>query len=223
MDSHENPHLSRPMTEWGCGVSSARLAVLAVHGRGQNPAFMQDQAERIQSTGVRYYAPSAASDSWYPNPFMDPLPRNEPALSRSIEALGAHLDAIRDDGFGTERILLWGFSQGACLLSQYVLNRPGPFAGLILLTGGYLGPVAAPGPAGRPLDAVPALLRTIEHDPWVPRHRVEETAAALRTAGADVGLRIAPGRDHVITDEAMTAATALINRLVFDRTPQRKG
>lgn len=196
--------------EWGTPADRAELAVLAVHGRGQDPAFMQTTARRFGSAAVRFFAPEAEGNTWYPLSFLEPVERNQPALDRSSQTLQACLDRIAQAGFDGGRVVLWGFSQGACLLSHLVLTAPRPVAGLVLFTGGYLGTAPPPLPGDRILHGVPAVVRSIEDDPWVPRHRVEDTAALLRQAGAQVDLRIDPGAEHIITDEACAAATALL-------------
>lgn len=198
--------------EWGAAPEQAQQAVLAVHGRGQSPRFMQETAARFAAPHARFHAPEAPGNTWYPLPFLEPLERNRPVLDRSLDVIDRCLVELAERGAARERTVLWGFSQGACLLAQYVLTvSPEPFGGLILFTGGYLGtgPVAAP-PAGS-LDGLEVLVRSIANDPWVPRHRVEDTAEVLRRAGARVDLRIDPGAEHVITDEACSAAGALIS------------
>lgn len=207
----ENRHLSQRRLVWGSELDQARAAVLAIHGRGQSPEFMQQQADRLTVSGLRFYASSAADSSWYPKPFLEPLENNQPDLSHALEALAAQVAAVEAEGFTRDRIVFWGFSQGACLVSHYILSCPIRYAGLILFTGGYLGPEALPSLDGRPLDGVPALLRSIENDPWVPKIRVEQTATILQDAGCDVDIHIAPGNEHVITDEAMAAAAEMLN------------
>jgi predicted esterase len=200
------------LVEWGAPADRAALAVLAVHGRGQDPAFMQATAHRLGTASVRFFAPEAEGNTWYPLSFLEPVERNQPALDRSVQVLEACLDRLAEAGFDSGRVVLWGFSQGACLLSHLVLSAPRRVAGLVLFTGGYPGtePTA---PDGQALRGVPVVLRSIEDDPWVPRHRVDETAALLRQAGAEVDLRIDPGTDHVITDEACATATELLDAL----------
>lgn len=200
----------RKVINWGSESDHARLAVLAVHGRGQEPAFMQEQSQRLPTSGLRFYAPTAPGKSWYPKPFLEPLEDNQPDLSYSLNKLTACVEDVMADGFAADRIVLWGFSQGACLLSEFVLKNPARYAGLILFTGGYLGPEAICVPAGRPLEGMPTILRSIKSDPWVPSQRVEQTASALEVAGADVDLFIAPGTEHIITDEAMATARRLL-------------
>ncbi|WP_317762275.1 alpha/beta hydrolase [Rhodococcus opacus] len=174
---------------------------------------MREQSTRLKSSGLRFYAPSAYENSWYPHPFLEPLANNQPALANALEALRMQVAAIEAEGFSTGRIVLWGFSQGACLLSQLLLTEPTPYAAAILFTGGYLGHGDAVVPTGEPLKGVPILMRSIESDPWVPRWRVEETARALLASGADIDLRINPGSEHIITEQSMTDASWILDQL----------
>lgn len=202
-----------PMLEWGAGTEDAEVAVLAMHGRGGDPGSMREVAGRFGPAPARFFAPEAPGNTWYPGGFLQPLESNQPALQDSLGTLGRCLEQLAESGFGPERVVLWGFSQGACLISHYALAvAPRRYAGMIVFTGGFIGPDVLPAPADDPLAGVPVVLRSISEDPWVPRHRVEETASALRAAGAEVDLRIDPGDEHIITDEACEAATALLTR-----------
>lgn len=206
------PDAPRTPVEWGVPWQEAELAVLTAHGRGQSPEFMRDVASRFGAAPVRFHAPEAPGNTWYPHPFLEPVERNQPELDRSLRVVEECAEHLAGLGFGPERLVLWGFSQGACLLAQYALTRPARFAGLVLFTGGHIAPDPFPPASGRPLRDVPAVVRSIEHDPWVPRFRVEETAALLAERGASVDLRIDPGDEHVITDEACAAAGELLTR-----------
>ncbi|MBB3050842.1 putative esterase [Prauserella isguenensis] len=201
--------MSSPLQEWGVPAERAELAVLTVHGRGQDPAFMRATSERFGPAPVRFFAPEAEGNTWYPLSFLEPADRNEPALGRSLQVLEDAFGRVARAGFDARRIVLWGFSQGACLMSQLILTAPRPVAGLVVFTGGYIG-TEPPRPEAGSLHDVPTVVRSVEHDPWVPRERVEATTALLRGAGADVDHRIAPGDEHVITDEACRMATELL-------------
>lgn len=205
-----NKHGGRPLQQWGTDSKDARLAVLTVHGRAQEPSFMRQTAQRFGRAPVRFYAPEATGNSWYPHPFLEPVDRNQPDLDESLRAIDLWLGHLADEGFGPHRVVLWGFSQGACLLSHYALLSPQRFAGLLLFTGGCVGAEPLPAPEGAPLRDVPAVLRSVDRDPWVPDFRVEHTAELLTRAGAAVDLRIDPGTEHIITDEACSAATRLL-------------
>lgn len=200
-----------PVHEWGATAGTASPAVLAVHGRGQTPQFMQETAARFAAPQARFHAPHASGDSWYPEPFLAPLERNRTALEESLAVVTGCLDELAARGHPRERVVLWGFSQGACLLAHHVLTvAPQRYGGLILFTGGYIGPEPITPPPAGSLAGLDAVVRSIDRDPWVPRYRVEETAALLEHAGASVDLRIDPGDEHVITDEACAAAGSLL-------------
>lgn len=183
--------------------------VLAVHGRGQEPEFMRELATRFGPLPARFVAPAAAGGSWYPLPFLEPIAENQPNLDESLAAIEAHLDALPDAG----NLVLFGFSQGACLLAHLLLTRPRRVGAAVLFTGGFIGPDPIGPPAGGRLGGVPVLLRSIEDDPWVPSHRVVETGRLFVAAGARLDLAIAPGNEHVVTDEACSSAADLIRRL----------
>jgi len=210
---YDNPHLRHALEPWGAGGPAARIAVLAVHGRDQDPGFMKDLSGRFSCSRVRFYGARADSRSWYPRPFMEPIPDNQPRLDYAMVAIAAAIATIGNEGFEPGQIVLWGFSQGSCLLSHFIVKHQPRMAGAILFTGGYIGPGPLAVPRGRPLAGVPVIVRSIEDDPFVPRGRVEDTAELLRSAGALVDAAIAPGSEHIITAEATDAGAALLDRL----------
>jgi phospholipase/carboxylesterase len=210
---YDNPHLRHALEPWGAEARAARIAVLAVHGRDQDPGFMKDLSARLSCSLARFYGARADSRSWYPRPFMEPIPDNQPRLDHAMVAIAAAIATIGNEGFAPGRIVLWGFSQGSCLLSHFIVKHQPRMAGAILFTGGYIGPDPLAVPCGRPLAGVPVVVRSIENDPFVPRGRVEDTAELLRSAGALVDAAIAPGAEHIITAEAADAGGALLDRL----------
>lgn len=160
-----------------------------------------------------FYAPRAAGDSWYPEPFLVPMHRNSEAVNESLRVIDRCLEQLCAAGFAPRRIVLWGFSQGACLLSHHLLVRRPGVAAAILFTGGYIGAEPLAPPAGSELRGLPVIIRSIENDPFVPPSRVRETAELLRSAGAEVDLRIDPGNEHITTPKAYASATDLIAAL----------
>lgn len=208
-----NKHLANELFTRGPAVRQARLAVLAVHGRGQNPDFMFEQAERFDPSaveGVRFYAPHASEGTWYPKPFMEPVEANEPNLTFALESMEERLAKIGADGFLPSETVVWGFSQGACLLAHLLLTRLRVLRGALLFTGGHIGAEPVTPPPGNRLGRMPVLMRSVDRDPWVPYERVKETAALLRRGGAAVDLRVDRGDEHIITDEAFDAASVML-------------
>jgi predicted esterase len=204
-------HSGQPALEWG--RPDAPVVVVAVHGRDQDPAFMRELARRLGPVPARFVAPAAGGRSWYPRPFLVPLVENQPRLDHALAAIRARLAGLVDSGIAADRLVLLGFSQGACLLTHLLLTGAPEVGGAVLLTGGYIGAEPPPAPSPTALAGVPVVLRSIEHDPFVPADRVRESARLLAAAGAVVDLRIDPGDEHVVTDEACAAAAALVGEL----------
>lgn len=137
----ENPHLSIPPREYGCAAGDATLAVILVHGRGQSPEWMHDAVvRRLARSDIAWHAPAAAEASWYPERFVAPLEANEPNLTHALDALDAVSDGLRAQGIPYASQVLMGFSQGACLCSEFVWRRRRRYRALVAFTGGLIGP-----------------------------------------------------------------------------------
>lgn len=69
----------------GDALQSAAVVCVVTHGRGQSPELMSEHiVSRLNSRGVSYVLPRAASGSWYDARAIDPLTdntRNQLAIS----------------------------------------------------------------------------------------------------------------------------------------------
>jgi phospholipase/carboxylesterase len=114
-------------------------------------------------------------------------------------------------GVTSERVILGGFSQGACLTSEFVARNARRYGGLIVLSGGLIGPIGTSRNYKGTLDGTPVLLGCSDDDPHIPLPRVMETISVMRGLGAQVTEKVYPGMGHtVIADELEHA-----RRLVF--------
>lgn len=210
-----NPHLVAPLRQCGCDADAAALGAVLVHGRGQTPEFMTAVADRIGMDDIHCVLPVAAQNSWYPGRFMDPVETNEPHLTYALQAVDHALQTLNSAGFADGRIVLLGFSQGACLLAEHIVRRPRRYGAIVVLTGGYLGPdgqTRAPSPDS--LTNVPALLSSSDTDDWVPPDRVRQTAAVLKSMGANVALRIHDAPEHGVNDIETCSVRALLDLVI---------
>lgn len=204
-----NPHLSQDPLWYG--PADASLVVYAVHGRGQSPDFMKDVADRVDLPDLAWVLPAAHNNSWYPQSFLAPVEDNQPELGDALEAVRTHLaDLLDRDG----PVGVLGFSQGACLLSEYLLQERPPVAGAVLHTGGYLGPAQRDWPPDPHLTGLAVELLTSRDDAWVPLHRVEATALAFRSLGATVALTTYDDPEHHLNDDSIR----IIRRYLRQRT-----
>jgi phospholipase/carboxylesterase len=197
-----NPHLAAPPVTVGPPVAGARRVAVVVHGRDQDPEYMLEHlVARLEAPDVAFVLPAAAECSWYPARYFDPREANEPWLGHALAAVEAAIGAAEP-----ERVVLAGFSQGACLVADLLARAPRPFAGAAILTGALVGPRSKPGP----LDGLPVFMETGRHDEWVELEHVEATARALEAAGARVELQVSDDREHRIRDAAVAGVRALL-------------
>jgi phospholipase/carboxylesterase len=201
----ENRHLAVEPLVLGPPPAEAAAAAIVVHGRGHGPETMAGLVRALALDDVHFLLPAAADRSWYPQRFIAPVAANEPWLSWALEAVGAAVARVA----GAPRVVLVGFSQGACLTLEYVARNPRRYDAVAGLVGGLIG---ADDELTRPtgFEGTPLLITTIENDAWVPEERTRESADIFTAGGAEVDLRVfAPG-PHGIHDEEVEAVRAMI-------------
>lgn len=209
--SGEGPHQGQPVAEAGVSLGEAEAAAILVHGRGASARSILGLAREIDRPGVAYLAPQAAGHTWYPQSFLAPLTQNEPGLSSGLQVVGGVLARITDAGISPERTILLGFSQGACLVSEFAARHPRRYGGVVALSGGLIGTGERPGHAppddkrfeyDGSLEGTPAFFGCSDVDPHIPLRRVEQSAAVFDALKADVTKRIYEGMGHTVnTDE----------------------
>jgi len=206
-----NPHLLTQIEYFGAPVEAAAVVVVLVHGRGQSPQYMADNfVDRLGRADIAFVAPAAADNTWYPTSFLSPVPDNQPGIDQTMQRLAVIRDDLLGEGILPERIVWCGFSQGACVLSQFVSLDPRRWGGLLALTGGLIGPPGTDWVIDGSFDGMPAYFTTSEADPFVPEERVRETATRFAAAGARVSVEIHLGREHEISDAEIDRARFML-------------
>lgn len=195
----------------GRSLTTAGPALVLVHGRGGSADDMFGLARAIARDRFAWLAPRARRNTWYPYSFLAPLEANEPWLSSALEALDRAVAKARDHGVGAERLVLLGFSQGACLASEYVARHPKRYGGLVVLSGGLIGPEGTPRDDVGELDGTPVFLGCSDVDPHIPEARVHETARVLERMGAVVETRIYRGMGHTVIEDEIEAVQAMLD------------
>ena len=207
------PHAGQRVSTAGRPLEEAAAAVILVHGRGATAESILELGGEIDDGRLALLAPQAAGRTWYPYSFLAPVERNEPGRSSGLAVIDALIESIAARGIPASRVLLLGFSQGACLTVEYAARRPRRFGGVAVLTGGLLGPDGALADFRGSLAGTPVLLASGDPDPHVPWKRVEATAAILEELGAEVSLRRYPGFGHSVHPEAIALVRELVARL----------
>lgn len=185
----------------GAPIGAARAAMILVHGRGASAEGMLGLADAFDTSDVAYVAPQARSGSWYPYSFMAPISQNEPYLSDALTTLS---DVVRDferQGVPSERIVLLGFSQGACLALEFAARNARRFGGIVGLSGGLIGPEGTPRNYAGSLAGTPVFLGCSDADFHIPLVRVHESTKVLTKLDGNVTEIIYPGMAHTIVQD----------------------
>ncbi|MGG0718000.1 hypothetical protein ABE096_10495 [Robertmurraya massiliosenegalensis] len=213
-----NVHMQEPINYFGEVFSEAKAYVLSVHGRDQSPETMIEIAERIGLDGLHYAVPQAYQNSWYPGRFIDPLEKNEPFLSYSLDVCNSIINQWIELGVPSEKMVLMGFSQGACLVSEYAIRNPKRYGGVLIFTGGLIGPEGTDWSVKGTLDGTPVFLGTSDVDEWVPVERVHESEALFARMGAETDKRVFEGMGHLVNDEEVDAARVIIKGILEQKS-----
>ncbi len=210
----EDPHANGELYTAGTPLDQASAAVILLHGRG-GPArdiLTLSRALAPASLPIAFLAPQAEGFTWYPNSFLVDRDQNQPYLDSALARVKSVVDLALDAGIPLDRIVIAGFSQGACLATEFIATHPARYAGLIAWTGGLIGPPGYELTHTGDLAGTPALFASSDPDAWVPWPRVEESAKIFTTMGAQVTLRRFPDKPHSISGEEIELGRKLIEK-----------
>lgn len=209
-----NLHQGQPVLATGAPLEQAKAVMIMVHGRGASAQDILSLAWEFNQPDFAYLAPQAAGYQWYPNRFMEPIASNEPWLSSAltvIDDLLAHVEAAH---FPLEKVLLLGFSQGACLATEYAARHARRYGGLVGYSGGLIGPKGIPRDYPGSFADTPVFLGCSDVDPHIPKERVLETAEVLKRMGADVTTRLYPNMEHTINQDEIDFVRDMMESLM---------
>lgn len=195
------PHAGEPLATAGMPLGQSAGVVIMVHGRNAAPPNILDLVPRFERPDFTYFAPAAAGRTWYPLSFMADRKQNEPGISSGLWVLEQLVADIVARGIPKTRIVLLGFSQGACLTAEFAVEHADRYGGVILYSGGVIG---APGTTWEhpgSFASTPVFLGCSDVDAHVPKARVDESAAVFTRMGATVTERIYPGMGHLVNDD----------------------
>lgn len=197
------------MLQAGEPLNSARAAMILLHGRGATAEDIMTGASELQSPGWIYFAPQAVGNAWYPNPFTAPIESNEPYLSAALEMITKLVERI-EPRVPAQRIMLLGFSQGACLTLEWCARNARRYGAIAGLSGGLIGPEGSPRDYPGDFDGTPVFLGCSDVDPFIAKPRVEEAGAVLERMGASVDMRFYAGMAHLVSQDEISVLKELV-------------
>lgn len=196
-------------------VRDASAAMLMVHGRGATAESVLSLAAELEHPGFTYLTPQASGNTWYPYPFLAPVERNEPWLSSALFALEDALAQITRH-VPAERVILLGFSQGACLALEFAARHARLYLGIVGLSGGLIGPDDTPRHYPGSLEGTPVFLGCSDVDGHIPRRRVEESARVLSNLEGEVTMRLYPNMGHTVNEDEIAFVRGMMPALAID-------
>lgn len=207
-------HQRQPVRVAGAPLEHAKAAMLMIHGRGARAEDILSLADQFSQPEFAYLAPQAAGNTWYPNRFLAPLESNEPWLSSALEFVDDVLKQIMKAGIRGERIILLGFSQGACLTLEFAARNAQHYGGIAGFSGALIGPDDLPREYAGSLMSTPVFLGCSDMDFHVPKERVDATAEIMLGLGGDITERLYPNMGHTIIQDEIDFVCEMMRQVV---------
>jgi predicted esterase len=216
-ESFSGPHQGQISAKGGPDLKTAKAAMIMVHGRGASAESIIGLANEFDHKDqITFLAPQAKGSTWYPYSFLAPSDQNQPGLNSGLQAIFDLVQKAQDEGIQKENIFILGFSQGACLATEFVARHPGKYAGVIALSGGLIGDAVNPNNYSGELNQTPVFLGCSDIDPHIPKERVDETEEVFSKLGASVTKKIYPGMGHLVNEDEIKNINTLITKILAE-------
>ncbi|MFT4977285.1 MAG: homogentisate 1,2-dioxygenase, partial [Myxococcota bacterium] len=196
------PHAALKMSTRGVPLSEARTVIIGIHGRGASADRFLGQLEALlpSTEGIALLAPQAWDNSWYPSGFRAPIEDNQPLMDSALSVIEA-MFAEAAAQVGAERVVLVGFSQGACLLLTWLSVTDARPRQVLSFTGAHT-PLGGDFAAA---DSASVYLSRSELDPWVDAESFAETVSALEARSGRVAVGLVAGAAHILHESDAAA------------------
>lgn len=208
------PHGGQPVGQWGAPLGESPVVMIMLHGRHAAPRNILDVARVLDRPAITHLAPAAAGGAWYPYSFMADTQLNEPGLSSALATVADLIERVVAHGIPTRHIMLLGFSQGACLTGEVAVRNARRYGGVVMYTGGLIGPPGTTWDHGGDFGGTPVFMGCSDVDSHVPLDRVEESADVFTRMGASVDKRIYPGMGHLVNDEEIAVVQRMMDEVL---------
>jgi len=209
------PHSGQPVRHAGQPLEKAHGAMILVHGRGASAADIMTVGAELMHPGFTYLAPEAAGHAWYPNPFTAPIESNEPYLSSALSVLESLVERVVVH-VPHERLVLLGFSQGACLMLEFAARHARRYGGLLAFSGGLIGPDGTPRDYPGSFEGTPVFIGCSDVDPHIAKARVIEAGDVLKRMGANVTVKLYPNMAHTVNADEIHSAAQVVEAVAHE-------
>lgn len=207
------PHGSEPVTITG-NIKSPTKALILLHGRGASGESILNIINQITlSDEYIVIAPNAYEHTWYPQRFIVPQEQNQPYLDSALGRVNSIIHSLKNSfNINSENIIIGGFSQGACLVAEYLKQYPQKYKGVVIFSGGLIGSdnEVSQNISGD-LHNTPVYLGCDELDFHIPKERIILSSGILNSMNADVNMKLYTDLGHAIHPEGLQALLGFIN------------
>lgn len=216
MTDTTHPHGGGRVLTAGAPLQDAKKVVILMHGRGASAADIIRLGESLvpnNTDEVAFLAPQATNNTWYPVSGFLPQEQLAPWLESALMVIDEVIDSVTNTGIPNEKIILGGFSQGAMLSLEYASRGRRKIGGVIAFSGSIIGPVDQPYEVSGDVSGLQMFIGCGTNDSWIPASAAQNSAEVFKAGGADVDLRIYEGMQHIINQDEVEAASALIAKV----------
>ncbi|HEY1794445.1 MAG TPA: dienelactone hydrolase family protein [Opitutaceae bacterium] len=212
-------HSSQAALRGGAPLEGANAALILIHGRGSSAGDILGLGEEVSDgvAGVALLAPEAAGHTWYPQRFLAPVAQNEPFLGSALGVIARLAAEAAGACLGPEKLVIIGFSQGACLALEFAARNPCRYGGVVGLSGALIGEPGAARQASGGFGGTPVYLGCSDRDAHIPLQSVEDAAAFFSAHGAGVTKSIFRGMGHAVNPEELSAVRAIVRGVAAGR------
>ena len=185
----------------GKALNEATRVLIMIHGRGGSAEDILSLAEQLEVNDYSLIAPQATNNTWYPYSFLAPPKENEPWLSSALAILKEITNDLNKQNINSSNIYFLGFSQGACLMLEFITRNATRWGGVVAFTGGLIGDKIYPENYQGDFAGTPVFIGTSNPDPHVPVERVYATANILKDMHAAVEEKVYIQMGHTINQD----------------------
>ena len=206
------PHGSETVVTSGNTTNPTHVLVL-LHGRGASAESILELTHHLTlSDEYLVLAPAAANHTWYPERFLVPQTANQPYLSAALDRIATLLHFVKTEyAISPDQVVLVGFSQGACLVAEYLKQHPARYQGAAIFSGGLIGTdTEVMTPTTGSLQATPLYIGCDVADSHIPKERVHASASVLSELGAHVDQQLYEGLGHTIHSNGLAALQHMV-------------
>lgn len=184
--------------------------MILIHGRGADAEDIMQLSDYIKNSNILFAAPRAPGNTWYPYSFLAPINENQPYLDNSLKIIDNLFEEMSAGGIPQNKIILAGFSQGACLALEYAYRHPKKYGAVAALSGGIISTNIR---NNIDFKGTQVFLGCSANDPHIPLERVNFTEELFRNSGAIVKKTIYPGTVHSIMEDEINELNSLAANL----------